>query len=207
MTPGDDRTAKLLRLARFLYLHAPIYDATRPFVLRGRRRAIERLDLRIGDSVVEFACGTGLNFPLLRRAGASHVVGVDLSANMLERARRRDPRARLVRGDFASVELGERFPRALCTFALSLLPDPVAIVASMRRHLAPDAVLVILDFGELEGPWRALSPVWRGWLSAFGARTDLLARRAELAALFEESSTVTAAGGMAAILRLARPRS
>jgi hypothetical protein len=63
-----------------------------------------------------------------------------------------------------------------------------------------------LDFGELEAPWRTFSPLWRGWLGLFGARTDLLARRAELAALFEESHEESTSGGMAAILRLSHPR-
>ncbi len=194
------------RLERFFDLHAPIYDATRPIVLRGRARAVEILHVHPGDSVLVLACGTGLDFPHLRRAGASRITGVDLSAKMLEHAHRRDPAARLVHGDFTTIDLGERFPRALCTYALSLLPDPVQVVSSMRRHLTPDGVLVLLDFGELKEPWRAFSPAWRGWLTLFGARTDLLARRDALAALFEESRVETTAAGMAAILRLARPR-
>jgi S-adenosylmethionine-diacylgycerolhomoserine-N-methlytransferase len=193
------------RLVRFFDLHAPIYDATRPLILRGRRRAVEILDVHPGDSILVLACGTGLDFPHLRRAGASRITGVDLSAKMLERAHRRDPQARLVRGDFTTVDLGERFPRAFCAFALSLLPDPTRVVASMVRHLTHDGVLVLLDFGELEGSWRAFSPAWRGWLTLFGARTDLLARGDALSALFHESHAETAAGGMAAILRLARP--
>ena len=32
-----------------------------------RRRAVQALRLRPGDSVVEIACGTGLNFPLIER--------------------------------------------------------------------------------------------------------------------------------------------
>jgi S-adenosylmethionine-diacylgycerolhomoserine-N-methlytransferase len=199
------RAAAARRLERFFDLHAPIYDATRPILLRGRSRAVEMLGVRPGDSVLELACGTGLNFPHLRRAGAGRITGVDLSARMLERAHRRDPQARLVRGDFAALDFGERFPRALCAFALSLLPHPVEVARAMRRHLTADGVLVILDFGELEGGRRVFSPLWRGWLGGFGARTDLLARRAELSTLFEECSAATAAGGMAAMLRLARP--
>ncbi len=85
------------RLERFFDLQAPIYDATRPFVLHGRDAAVELLDVRLGDSVLELACGTGLNFPRLRRAGASTITGVDLSAKMLARAARRDARPRRLR--------------------------------------------------------------------------------------------------------------
>jgi demethylmenaquinone methyltransferase/2-methoxy-6-polyprenyl-1,4-benzoquinol methylase len=37
-----------------------------------RKRAVEALGLRRGDTVVEVCCGTGMNFPLLReRVGVS----------------------------------------------------------------------------------------------------------------------------------------
>ncbi len=213
-TPRDARPqpdapdpSRRARLERFFDLHAPIYDATRPLVLRGRAAAIELLEIRRGDAVLDLACGTGLNFAELRRAGAARITGVDLSRGMLEHAARRDPDARLVQGDFREIDLGERFPRAICSFAVSLLDDPVATIAAMRRHLAADAILVILDFGELQGGWRAFSPLWRGWLGAFGARTDLATLRAALAPLFTEVRFQRAAGGMAAILRLRGPRS
>ncbi len=194
------------RLERFFDLQAPIYDATRPFVLHGRDAAVELLDVRLGDSVLELACGTGLNFPRLRRAGASTITGVDLSAKMLARAARRDPAATLVRGDFAQLDLGGRFPRVLCSFALSLLPDPASRVAAIRRHMTSDGVLVVLDFGELEGAARVFSPAWRGWLARFGARTDLLARREAMARFFRETRAITRAGGMAAAVRFQGPR-
>lgn len=198
--------AKLGRLERFFDLHAPIYDATRAIVLHGRDEAVRRLDIRPGDSVLELACGTGLNFPRLRRAGAAHITGVDLSAKMLERARRRDPDARLLRADFLRADLGGPFPRALCTFALSLLPEPVDAVLAMRRHLTPDGVLVILDFGPLEGAARPLDPLWRAWLAHFGARTDLPRLAERWTPHFDSVTMETTFGGMAAIVRMEGPR-
>src|SRR5581483_3944910 len=56
-----------------------------------RLGAVRALRLRPGDSVVEVACGTGLNFPLMERAigPEGRIVGVDLTDAMLARARRR----------------------------------------------------------------------------------------------------------------------
>jgi ubiquinone/menaquinone biosynthesis C-methylase UbiE len=50
-----------------------------------RRRAIERLSLRPGDTVVDVACGTGLSFELLERGVGpeGRVIGIDLSPDML----------------------------------------------------------------------------------------------------------------------------
>jgi ubiquinone/menaquinone biosynthesis C-methylase UbiE len=54
-------------------------------VERYRRRAIERPWLEPGDSVLDVACGTGANFPLLldHVGPAGRVVGVDLSPDVL----------------------------------------------------------------------------------------------------------------------------
>src|SRR5579871_4701223 len=53
-----------------------------------RRRAIQALGLRAGDSVIDIACGTGLNFPLIEEAIGpdGRIVGVDLTDAMLGRA-------------------------------------------------------------------------------------------------------------------------
>lgn len=77
-------------------LIAPAYDVLSlewPIYGVGRQLGIPLLRLGPGDTVLDVGCGTGLNFPLLRRAvGASGVIiGVDASPSMLARARRRSP--------------------------------------------------------------------------------------------------------------------
>src|SRR6202035_6055538 len=59
---------------------------------RGQRlRAVQALDLRAGDTVVDMACGTGLNFSLLEKAigPAGRIIGVDLTDAMLAQAQDR----------------------------------------------------------------------------------------------------------------------
>lgn len=53
-----------------------------------RRRAIERLGLRPGDTVIDAGCGTGLSLPLLRAAVGSRgrIVGIEQSPEMLAKA-------------------------------------------------------------------------------------------------------------------------
>jgi hypothetical protein len=54
------------------------------------KRAVDRLNLRCGDRVLEVGCGTGRNFPFLRQAlgPEGSIYGVDLSAGMLREARK-----------------------------------------------------------------------------------------------------------------------
>jgi ubiquinone/menaquinone biosynthesis C-methylase UbiE len=56
-----------------------------------RLRAVQALGLRAGGSVVDLACGTGLNFPLIQEmiGPGGRIVGVDLTDAMLARAQDR----------------------------------------------------------------------------------------------------------------------
>src|SRR5215813_9089883 len=56
-----------------------------------RLRAVQALGLRTGDTVIDMACGTGLNFPLLQQAigPGGRILGVDLTDAMLTRAQAR----------------------------------------------------------------------------------------------------------------------
>jgi ubiquinone/menaquinone biosynthesis C-methylase UbiE len=53
-----------------------------------RRRAVERLQLQPGSTVIDVGCGTGLCFPYLQAAigPAGHVVAIEESGPMLEQA-------------------------------------------------------------------------------------------------------------------------
>lgn len=93
------------------------------------------LDLAPGDTVVEFGCGPGVNLPVLREAVGpeGRVVGVDITREMLERARvlvarRGWENVHLVRGD-ATTPPVQHADGVLATFVTSLFPDPYDVVA------------------------------------------------------------------------------
>src|ERR1700733_7025681 len=68
-----------------------------------RLRAVRALGLRRGDTVVDMACGTGLNFSLLEKVvgPGGRIVGVDLTDAMLARAQ-----ARIETNGWGNVSLG-----------------------------------------------------------------------------------------------------
>jgi ubiquinone/menaquinone biosynthesis C-methylase UbiE len=106
---------------------------------------LETVALQPGERVLDVACGTGLvSFPMLDTVGeAGAVVGVDISAQMVEHARRLaaqrgDGNATFERFDAESVNLeGEPFDAAVCALGLMYVPDPVNALGEMHRLLKP----------------------------------------------------------------------
>jgi len=81
---------RALALSRYRGL-ARRYDAATRGIDRKRRRAIELLRVRAGESVLDAACGTGLALEQLSRAVGSggRVIGIEQSPEMMAIARRR----------------------------------------------------------------------------------------------------------------------
>jgi len=142
-----------------------------------RRRAVRALGLREGDTVVDVACGTGQNFPLLAQAIGSEgrIVGVDLTDAMLAQAQQRVEdngwrNVSLAQTDAAAFEFPTEVDAILSTYALSHLPEPGAVIAHGAAALRPGGRWVVLD---LKVPERA--PRWL--VRPFGSIDEWIARR------------------------------
>jgi demethylmenaquinone methyltransferase/2-methoxy-6-polyprenyl-1,4-benzoquinol methylase len=133
--------------------------------------------------VVDVGCGTGLNFSLLQEAigPAGRIVGIDLSAAMLDQARGRVSRngwknVELVCGDAAQFAFPQGVDGVLSTFALILVPECGQVVRNACQALGPGGRLVALDMA-----WPAS---WPGWfrhvlffLRSYGVTDEVLRRR------------------------------
>src|SRR5262245_63698287 len=76
--------------ARVKYIYArwaPVYDLVFGAVFEKGRRAVVAAAERVGGRILEVGVGTGISLPYYSRA--SHVVGVDVSEEMLNKARER----------------------------------------------------------------------------------------------------------------------
>ena len=152
---------------------APAYDVTAwVFRLVGARRlqqrAIDLLQLRAGDTVVDLGCGTGVNLPVLARAvgQSGRVIGVDLSPGMLERARRRAARhdlaqVALVQADVRGFDLPAGTAAVLATASLEMVPEHDAVVRALAAQLARSGGR--LAVGGFRRP-----PSWPRWAIALG---------------------------------------
>lgn len=114
-----------------------------------------------GGPVLELGSGTGRVTAALAQAG-HQVVGVELSAAMLERARERSSQqVTLLQGDMRKLDLPEtlpqRFPLVIAPFNTLMhaytLAEQDATFASVRRHLAAGGLFALdlynPDFGAL----------------------------------------------------------
>lgn len=146
---ADDDEPLAHRIQRGYAAWARTYDwfarATAP-VGGVRAGCVRALDLDPGDTVVEFGCGPGVNVPALREAvgPTGRVVGVDITGEMLDRARRLTERrgwenVEFVRGDAADPPI-RSVDAVLATFVTSLFPDPYAVVSDWCE--LADAVVV-----------------------------------------------------------------
>ena len=117
-----------------------------------RLRAVRALGLRPGSSVVDIACGTGLNFPLLEEAIGpdGRIVGVDLTDAMLAQAERRIEASgwsnvSLVQADAAAFDFPAGVDAILSTYALTQVPECGEVVAHGAAALAEGGHWVVLD--------------------------------------------------------------
>jgi SAM-dependent methyltransferase len=108
-------------------------------------------DVRPGDHVLDIGCGTGQSTREAARAAVNGgAVGVDVSAPMLERARRLAEAEGLHNVTFEHGDAqSHRFPPArfdLCIsrFGTMFFTDPVAAFTNIGRAMRPGARLVLL---------------------------------------------------------------
>lgn len=102
-----------------------------PYLLREIGRAW-------GDRVLDIGCGTGaLLEQILSEDAHRQVTGLDLSANMLDRARQRlGDRAVLARGDSERLPFPDRsFDIVCCCDSFHHYPNPQAVLAEVSRVL------------------------------------------------------------------------
>lgn len=139
MPAKPDRQAALEQYRR----RSGVYDLELALFEPIRREAIVLLAPRPGETVIDFGCGTGLSLPQVRAAvgAGGHVVGIEQSPEMIERARQRvaSRRWRNVELICAPVETAHwhgKADAALFHFTHDLLqrPEAVANALGMLRH-------------------------------------------------------------------------
>jgi phosphatidylethanolamine/phosphatidyl-N-methylethanolamine N-methyltransferase len=138
------------QVQRAYELYAPVYDFIFDWIFApGRAAAVRGLGLGRTDSVLEVGIGTGLNLPLY--PAPCRLTGIDLSQEMLDKAVERVqtlamPNVTLKVMDATSLDFADNeFDKALATYTISAVPDPVAVLREMRRVVKPGGTLIVLN--------------------------------------------------------------
>lgn len=140
-----------------------------------RRAAVAAVNGASGTDVLEVGVGTGLALPHYHND--KRITGIDLSTEMLDRARIRVKRENLsnveqlleLDAEATGFETG-RFDIAVAMFVASVVPNPRLLAAELRRVVRPGGTILFVNHFAAEGgpmAWieRALAPASRalGW--------------------------------------------
>jgi phosphatidylethanolamine/phosphatidyl-N-methylethanolamine N-methyltransferase len=179
---GQAASARMLdyqTIKRAYAFLSPVYDILFNRIFHpGRVAAINLLEIKPGDRVLEVGVGTGLNLPLYPR-GCS-VTGIDISVEMLRKARERAKELQrtavtLSVMDASNLEFpDDTFDHVLATYVISAVPDPVKTLLEMRRVCRPGGHVVILNHFKSENPvLGALEWMVAPVCTRIGFKTDL----------------------------------
>jgi len=138
--------------------YARIYDMVFGAVLQpGRRAVLEALKLKSGDRVLEVGVGTGISLPLYPRD--VRITGIDVSSEMLERARARVERAKLANVE-ALLEMDAEamtfpdasFDKVVAMYVVSVVPRPAKLLEELHRVCRPDGEIFVVNHFQSENP-------------------------------------------------------
>ena len=149
-----------------------------------RLRAVHALGLRRGHTVIDVACGTGQNFPLLEAAVGpeGRIVGVDLTDAMLARAEERVEtngwrNVSLVQSDAASFEFPDEADAILSTYALTQVPESADVIANGAAALSEGGRMAVLDLKVPVNTPRWLTQAGTAVVRPFAAIDEWIGRR------------------------------
>jgi demethylmenaquinone methyltransferase/2-methoxy-6-polyprenyl-1,4-benzoquinol methylase len=144
---------------------APVYDAMNRVMTAGLdvrwRRLAAAAAVRQGDRVLDAACGTGDLAIADLRAGAGKVTGLDFSAAMLARARRKQASIEWIQGDMLALPFAdETFDAATVGFGVRNVADLELALRELRRVLRPGGRLAILEITQPRGAMKPFYTLW-----------------------------------------------
>lgn len=138
--------------------YANVYDALfGPVLQPGRRAVMQALDCKPGERVLEVGVGTGLSLPLY--PSGVRVTGIDLSREMLDKARRRVEKKKLanVEGlmemDAEAMSFADAsFDKVVAMYVVSVTDRPARLLHELHRVCKPDGEIFIVNHVRSSNP-------------------------------------------------------
>ena len=131
--------------------YASVYDAMfGPVLQPGRKAVLKALNLRPGERVLEVGVGTGLSLPLY--PGDVQITGIDVSREMLDKARRRVAVRKLanvealLEMDAESMSFPDAsFDKIVAMYVLPVVENPAKLLQELHRVCRADGEIFIVN--------------------------------------------------------------
>jgi len=161
--------------------YARVYDATFGAVFAaGRKRILRDLNRQGGQRILEVGVGTGISLPGYRRDNT--IVGIDISRDMLDIARKRVERRGLTNVealcemDAEQLEFpDDSFDIVVAMYVMTVVPHPERVMAELRRVCKPGGEIYLLNhvMDDDEGLLQATERKLARFSSRIGWRPDV----------------------------------
>ncbi|MBM3226084.1 MAG: methyltransferase domain-containing protein [Candidatus Tectomicrobia bacterium] len=143
-----------------------------------QQHAIQALKISPGQQILDLGVGTGFSLPLYPQH--ARVVGVDLSSKMLREAQKKVQQKRLRHVTLLEMDASHlafpdsTFDVVIVAFVISVVPDPLQVLAEIKRVSKPEGQIVIINHFQSQNRVMAQLEKWASPLcSKIGWRSDL----------------------------------
>ncbi len=109
------------------------------------RIILNNAQVRQGSRVLDVACGTGVLIPDYLSRKVASVTGVDISAEMISRARQKftQDNVGFICGDVEEADVGGGYDAIVVYNAFPHFPEPERLIAHLAGLLAPGGMLTV----------------------------------------------------------------
>jgi len=126
--------------------NAELYDDKHAFVYQYGESVLELLKVKQGERILDLGCGTGYLTNEIKKLGAD-VIGIDASADMIEKATKEYPDIKFQVADGANFRFDDQFDAVFSNAALHWIRNADAAVKCVYNALKPGGRFV----GEMGG--------------------------------------------------------
>jgi phosphatidylethanolamine/phosphatidyl-N-methylethanolamine N-methyltransferase len=157
--------------------YSGVYDTLfKRFFYPRIKHAIFSMGIKSGERVLDVGVGTGLSLPLYPKH--SQVVGIDISSDMLRKARRKVEEEGLSHIELREMDAmkldfeDDSFDKVFISHVVSVVPDPKRVMSEVRRVCKDRGKVVIVNHFKsrnkmVAGMQKMINPLSRriGWRS------------------------------------------
>jgi len=132
-------------------LYAWIYDAFFGKIFEhGRYVAFDMMNVKPNETILEVGVGTGLSLSLYPKE--AHVMGIDISQEMLDKAENKKryyglSNVSLYSMDASSMTFADNtFDKVIASHVITVVPDPLRTINEIKRVCKKDGEIFILNY-------------------------------------------------------------